>query len=654
MDAAERIYRDLLRQHPDNAFATYNFCHLLASTDRLRAAQNKLEGFLKRSSSADGTGRLHHLLATVLERQKLHARCVFHYRASMKLDPGHVDAHMDMVRCLAEQRRMEEARRIAAAAMTRFPENAALPYYLGIGELLENNADAAARLFETAVALDPEHHLALYNLATICESRSELDEAIRLYRAAKTADHDGELPPINLGDIELRAGDFAASTASSEAWLARWPDDAAVWGNRLLAAHYDPAVTPEELLRLNRLWNDRVARTLQPPVTAWQDVPKPDRKLRIGVVSADLHSHPVAFLTIRAFEALDQGEFDITAYYGGGVDDPMSRRFAQVATAWHETMGWPDERLHRQVMQDRIDILIDLSGHTAGSRLLVFARRAAPVQVTWLGYPGTTGLSTMDWLVADQHLVPAGDDACHVERILRLPGSCVCFDPPAMAPDVSALPAGGSRPLTFAAFHNPAKINDEVATLWAHVLLNEPGSSIRFIYSGYQFQSVQQRIRGQFAAAGVEGGRLSFTGKVARDTLLALYGTADIALDTFPYSGMTTTAEALWMGVPVVTLPGRTYASRQTLCALSAAGMTGTVAPDADGYVAIVHALGADRAGLSALRAGMRQRVAASALCDGAQLAVHLGSALERIWQERTMPASGTQRSLAADQTAPP
>ena len=653
-DAAERIYRDLVRQHPDSAAITHDYCQLLAATNRLRAAQNRLEGFLKRSPSTDGTGRLHHLLATVLERQKLHARCLFHYGASIKLDPGHAGAHVDLVRCLAEQRKLEEARRIAAAAMTRFPENAALPYFLGAGELLEHNTDAAARLFETAVALDPKHHFALYNLATIYEARSELDEAIRLYRAAEAADRNGELPPVNLGDIELRTGDVAASIASSEAWLARWPDDSAVWGNRLLAAHYHPAATPEQLLRLNCLWNDRVARTLQRPATPWQDAPRPDQRLRIGVVSADLHSHPVAFLTIRAFEALDPGEFDITAYYGGGVDDAMSRRFARAATAWHGTAGWPDERLHRQIMQDRIDILLDLSGHTAGSRLPVFARRAAPVQIAWLGYPGTTGLSTMDWLVADPYLIPAGDDACYVERILRLPRPCICFDPPAAAPEVSALPAGDSRPLTFAAFHNPAKINGEVAALWTRVLLNEPGSSIRFVYSGFQFPSVQQRIRGQFAAAGVDGDRLSFTGKVARDSLLDLYGTTDIALDTFPYSGMTTTAEALWMGVPVVTLPGRTFASRNSLCTLSAAGLAGTVARDADDYVAIVHALGADRAGLGALRAGLRQRMAASPLCDGRQLAADLGSALKRIWQERTMPASGTQGSLAVDRRAAP
>ena len=641
-DAAERIYRDLLRQHPDNAVVTYSHCQLLAATNRLRAAQNKLEGFLKRSSGTDGTGRLHHLLATVLECQKLYARCLFHYGASIKLDPGHADAHVDMVRCLAEQRRLEEARRIAAAAMTRFPENAALPYFLGAGELLEHNTDAAARLFETAVAVDPKHHFALYNLATIYEARSELDEAIRLYRAAMAADRNGELPPINLGDIELRTGDVAASIASSEAWLARWPDDPAVWGNRLLAALYDPAATPEQLLRLNCLWNDRVARKLRPPATAWQDAPRPDQKLCLGVVSADLHSHPVGFLTIRAFEALDQGEFDITAYYGGGVDDAMSRRFARAATAWHGTAGWPDERLHRQIMQDRIDILLDLSGQTAGSRILVFARRAAPVQVAWLGYAGTTGLSTMDWLIADPYLIPPSDEGYYVERILRLPRSCICFDPPATAPEVSALPAGDSRPLTFAAFHNPVKVNGEVAALWSRVLLNEPESSIRFVYDGYQFPSVQQRIRGQFAAAGVDGDRLSFTGKVARDSLLGLYGATDIALDTFPYGGMTTTAEALWMGVPVVTLPGRTLASRNSLLTLSAAGMTGTVARDADDYIAIVHALGADRAGLSTLRAGLRQRMAASPLCDGGQFAADLGSALKRIWRERTTSASGT------------
>jgi predicted O-linked N-acetylglucosamine transferase (SPINDLY family) len=302
---------------------------------------------------------------------------------------------------------------------------------------------------------------------------------------------------------------------------------------------------------------------------------------------------------------------------------------------WREAASWSDEQLAAAIVDDRIDILIDLSGHTAGSRLAVFARRPAPVQLTWMGYVGTTGLKAMDGLIADRFHVPAGEEAAYVERVLRLPDTLFCFDPPTETPAVSPLPASSGRPFCFGCFHNPAKINRGVADLWARILAAVPGASAYFAYAGYDVAEVQQRIRGWFADAGIAPDRIRFGGRLPRREHLARYGEVDLALDPFPYSGSTTTAEALWMGVPVVTMPGQSFAGRHSLSHLSVIGLTETIACDAEDYLARACGVAGDLDRLAILRAGLRERVAASPLCDGDRFARHLAAMLREVWLSR-------------------
>ena len=267
--------------------------------------------------------------------------------------------------------------------------------------------------------------------------------------------------------------------------------------------------------------------------------------------------------------------------------------------------------------RDRIDILFDLSGHTSGHRLLVFARRPAPIQITWIGYVGTTGLAAIDYLIADRFHVPPGAETQYREKVLRMPDGYVCFDPPAEAPPVGPLPARGSGHVTFGSFNNVPKLSSEVIALWARIVGRVPDSRLLLISPALGSAAVRERITAGFVAAGGDRTRLEIRGSLGRPDLLAAYNQVDLALDPFPYSGGVTTCEALWMGVPVVTYPGETFAGRHALSHLSNVGLTETVAADPGDYVERAVRLAEDLPHLAALRSGLRDGMANSPLCNG-------------------------------------
>jgi predicted O-linked N-acetylglucosamine transferase (SPINDLY family) len=297
--------------------------------------------------------------------------------------------------------------------------------------------------------------------------------------------------------------------------------------------------------------------------------------------------------------------------------------------------GLDDDALAARIAADRIDILLDMAGHFAANRLPLFARKPAPVQATWAGYVATTGMEAVDWTIVDERHLPDAGAQFHVERALRLPDLAMVYDPPDYAPPVSDLPMAARGFVTFAAFHNPSKIGDDCAAVWARVLASLPGSRIVLQYRGLDAASKQAALRAIFAAHGVDGSRLEFRPAAPHPELLASYRDCDIGLDSMPYCGATTTSEAAWMGVPVVTVPtGPLPFARHGLAFLTALGLPELIARDADDYVAIATALARDPARLAALRSSLRARMAASPLCDGPRFARNFAAGLRTMWQD--------------------
>lgn len=544
-------------------------------------------------------GTHHYNLGNALLQLRRAPEAVEAYRESLRLQPDNADCDLQMGIALHTCERREEAMAWYRAVLARRPTH--LPSATNLGAMLQEDCDldGAAACFRQALAIDPRNTVPLNNLAVIHKDLGEADEAVRLLRQC----------------IELE------------------PTSAAMRSNLILIMHYAPATSDADLRAAHAAWNERhVSRT--PP--AYPNTPDPARRVRIGFVSPDFRDHVVGRALLPSFARHDRDQFEIFAY-DNAPGDAFGQQFRRHADGWREIGGAPDEAVVDMIKEDRIDILVDLSLHTSDNRLTVFAQKPAPVQVSWLGYPESSGLATMDYRLTDAHLEPpGGNQVAHAaEKPWLLPECWTCYEPAAGYPDVNALPSAHGRPFTFGSLNNTCKINAQVLDAWSKLLLATPGSRLRLLAKQ---GSHRRRIIDELGRRGVEAGRILFadylppTSSLAQGPLLARYHEIDLALDTFPYGGMTTTLDALWMGVPVVSLVGERNLGRAGLSLLSNLGLAEFAVADVETYVATAVRLAADQARLAELRTGLRGRMQASPLLDAAGFTRKIETAFRGMW----------------------
>ena len=410
------------------------------------------------------------------------------------------------------------------------------------------------------------------------------------------------------------------------------PDKANTHRNLLFALQYDPERTVADVFEAHRAYGLRFAESSAPHA-----IDRSDRPLRIGLVSSDLGAHPVGYFLAPVLEHLDRNKFVVIAYAGPRPEDELTVRLRARCESWVPTASLDDDALAARIRADRVDVLFDLGGHTRGSRVAVFAKKPAPVQVTWAGYVGTTGLPAMDYLLGDPRHTPPGAERFAVERIWRMPRSYVCWEPP-QAPVPGPLPMLSAGPPVLGCLNNLPKLNRRVVALWSRILRERPDARLLLVTKSLGDPVLQARWRGWFADEGVAPERVEMSGRVPREQVLRLYDERiDLGLDPFPYAGGLTTLEALWMGVPVVTRgDGDRFASRHSVGHLGAAGVDGFVATDPDDYVRLALRWLDDPTGLAAVRAGLRARVRASVLCDGPGYTREFEAAVRGMWDEAT------------------
>ena len=582
--------------------------------------------------------------------------------------PDSADAWFNYGRALQELGRVASSRSAYERAVSIAPTDIQALNNLGAMLQREGRIGDAVRVLGHAVRLRPTYALGLLNLANALGAAGQHADAATCLRRVLALAPGHPTAPLQLAH-ELRAGnDYEEAERQFRAVIARQPDDSNAWAglgltlgglrrlrdaeaalrraielnpadvgpndDLLVALNYRGDVTHAERLSEHRAWAKRHAEPLKAAWRPHANVRDPDRPLRIGFISGNFRRHPVAYFLLRLLESLDREQFRVTCYSTRPRSDEFTDRVRAAAERWVETTE-DDAQLAERVRADSIDVLIDQDGHYAGNRLLVFARKPAPVQATWHGYPMTTGMDAIDWIISDRHQCPPEAEPFLVERVYRLPDDTVTYEPPAYAPPVTALPAATSGTITFAAFHTPSKIGDDCAALWARVLAALPGSRIVFKYAGINTPSTRAAMAAVFARHGVDATRLVFDPASPHVELLRRYGDCDIALDSVPYSGSTTTCEALWMGVPVVTRPtGQMMFERHTLAHLTMVGLPELVARDDEGFVSIAVDLARDLPRLAELRRGLRERMASSPLCDGPRFARAFGDALRTMWRD--------------------
>jgi predicted O-linked N-acetylglucosamine transferase (SPINDLY family) len=505
--------------------------------------------------------------------------------------------------------------------------------------LTGHSAEAEAACRE-ALRLDPRNVSAWNNLGMALCALHRLEEAEDAHRSGLAIDPTHRDSHLNLGTVLLGLGYPQEAAREYERCLelrSDWPE---VRSNYLLALQYVPGVTPASLAKAHADWELHQGKPLRSTWLPHTNRPDPDRRLRLGFVSQDFSNHPAGFLFARLLESLDRNQVDTFCYSDVKTPDEITTQIRAAAGQWLDLRDRDHAQVAAQIRQDEIDILFDLSGHTAGNRLAAFARKPAPIQITWIGYVGTTGLAAMDYLLADRHQIAPGTEQCYCEKVLRMPDGYVCWCPPDRAPQVAPPPYEIQGHITFGSFNNPAKVHDGVLRVWAEILRRVPDAHLALRYMGFDGPKTQRRIKDTFAAAGVDPQRIHLFGWSHHAQMLGAYHQIDIGLDPFPYSGGVTTCEALWMGVPVITCPGETFAGRHSLSHLSTVGLTETIARDLDHYVELAVGLANDRQHLAALRAGLRPQMAASPLCDGPRFAGHFLRLLRDVWREWCVTAA--------------
>lgn len=575
----------------------------------------------------------HLQLAGQLHQQGFLDQAVFAYRAALEIDPALPAAATNLANALNGLGCFKAAEQAARHALQLDPGLASAANNLANALCGQGHTSEALLMYHEASRLAPADANIQYNLGIALELAESTSAAMHAYRAAIARRPDFAAARNNLG-LLLQANGFV-DEAFDELCFAHAIDcqNPTIHSNLLLASQYRPGVTPEQLAADHAQWQARHGspRHADEMVLRNRD---PKRPLRVGFISGDLGIHPVGFFVAPVIERLARHGLEAVCYSERKDADPITARIAAASTLWRNIAGLSHGKVLEAIRGDGIDVLIDLSGHTGRNRLPVLAARAAPLQATWIGYVGTTGLANMDYLICDRFHVPEEAESFYREKLLRLPHGYVCFEPPADAPAVGAAPCDRNGYVTFGCFSNPAKLNQTVLAVWAEILRAVPRSRLLLKYRGLQCETSQNRVLAYLAGRQIDPSRVALAGSSPRTELLGCYNEVDVALDPFPYSGGLTTCEALWMGVPVVTMPGRTFAGRHAVSHITNAGFPELVAGDLEEYCARAVDLAQRPEQLSQFRLVARESLAASPLCELDQFTADFAASLWGIWQD--------------------
>lgn len=658
-DEAMDCYRKVLALQPAHLEARKNLGSLLNAAGNHAAAITEYEYALKLAPQHAG---LHNDLGNALLAMARMEEAEAHYRKALEYEPGFTRARSNLATLQNRRGEQHSALSSLQQLLEAHPEDAGAQH--NMGEMLQSRGqleeamvhyDAALRLspdfaeahnhrgtvlqllgrheeagiaYTQALALRPDYaeaHLHQGNLHLEC---GRIECALDAYRRALDCQPALAEAWNNMGTCLIQCGRYAQGIEAYEKARTLRSDYREAISNQLMALNYDPQQTVNTLYAAHRqggrTWGDAGPK---PPHAA-----QTDQRLRIGYVSPDLRTHSVAYFIEPVLLAHDPVHFEIFCYAEVPAPDATSKRLFASVPHWRYTCGLSDEELAEKIRQDRIDILVDLAGHTQGNRLGVFALRPAPRQITYLGYPNTTGVAAMDYRITDAIADPVDQDAWHTEQLYRLADGFLCYCPPHDAPTVTPSPTENQGGITFASFNNLAKLNDTVIATWAEILKAVPDSRLWLKNRAFGDTDVQQRYLRLFAQHGIAASRLHMSGWTRDNTShLAMYAEVDIALDTFPYNGTTTSCEALWMGVPVIALAGDRHAGRVGMSLLHRLGLAPFCARDTADYVALAVKLANSPEKRRIMREHLRPLMRAR-LCDATAFTQSLEQAYRDIW----------------------
>ncbi len=598
---AEECYRQSVAVNPDFAEGFVNLGFILSLQQRAEEAKSVLEQALRLDPELEDAC---YLLGTISQEQGAPDDAIRYFNRALELKPDFDVAYKDLCLAYFDTGQYENAKKTVLKGISVSPQFTDLYLYLGNLLLLEKEREQAIESYRKALVLKPDYAVVYSNMGKAFLELGQVEEAKDNYRKA----------------VQLN------------------PDDVASISCLLFIQSFNPKCTPSQYLFEAEAFGRKVLAKAE-PFTAWpaRTSGAPSR-LHIGFVSGDFNNHPVGFFLENVLSHMDLKQFMFSAYSTQPLEDELTARIKPYFESWNSIAEMDDKSAAQKIHADGVHILIDLSGHTSYNRLPVFAWKPAPVQVSWLGYLASTGVPGIDYLLADPISVPEQHRDNFSEKIWYLPDTINCLTPPVASEKLAIIPSPvvDNGYITFGSFQNIAKINDELLALWSEIFAALPQARLLFHSKQLSSQSAHEKFRRRLTSLGIPPERVDIQGPLpSREDFLATYAKVDIVLDSFPYPGITTTCEALWMGVPTLTLAGDTMLSRQGASLLTCAGLADWVAHTKGEYVSMALKYAADTDRLERLRAGLREQVLAAPLFDAPLFARRLEEALHDIWRQQ-------------------
>jgi len=558
-------------------------------------------------------------------------RAIECFGAALALTPFEPLAHYNLGNALRIRGNLAEAISRYQQALQLNPQFAEAENNLGIAFQDQGQHGPAIAAFRRALALNPGFVAAHNNLGNALRDQGNLDQAVHCYHQALQLDPRSADVHNNLGTALKDRGELSAALDAYRRAIELQPTFTTAWSNLLYSLYFCEDYNASAIYEEHRRFDSQLAAPLAPIIKSHLNSRDPKRRLRIGYVSPDFRHHCQAFFTLPLLAKHDHQNFEIFCYSDVVSPDRVTAQIQRHADSWRNIKGLPDTQVADLIGQDQIDILVDLTMHMAGGRPLLFARKPAPIQICWLAYPGTTGLSAMDYRLTDRYLDPPElNDTLSAEESIRLPESFWCYDPFGLELPINSLPAPTNGYVTFGSLNNFCKINPTVLRLWSRVLRSVDRSRLVILAPE---GIARERTLEAFTQQGISSDRITFFAKQPLQQYLALYNSIDIGLDTIPANGHTTSLDSLWMGVPVVTMVGRTAIGRGGFSQLSNLGLAELISTSPDEFVAVASQLAADLPRLAMLRAGLRERLRNSPLMNATSFARNVETAFRQIWQ---------------------
>ncbi|MBW1895285.1 MAG: tetratricopeptide repeat protein, partial [Deltaproteobacteria bacterium] len=501
--------------------------------------------------------------------------------------------------------------------------------------IAQGRLEEAAAGYRKALTIKPDYVEAHSNLGTVLIAQGRLEEAAAGYRKALAIKPDFAEAHNNLGNVLIEQGRLEEAAAGYRKALAIKPDFVEAHSNLLFCLNYFPSISRKDIYNESLKWDHQHAKKIPRKEPVYANKKEKERKLRIGYVSPDFRNHSVHYFFEPLLKTHNKENVEVYCYSNVMAPDNVTERLTKESDNWLSIIGKNDEDVAEQISRDGIDILVDLAGHTAKNRLLVFAYKPAPIQVTWLGYSNTTGMSAIDYRFTDEVADPIGEaDNLHSEELIRLESGFLCYSGDESSPEISALPCLERGHITFGSFNNLTKTTPEVVKLWSDILRAAPNSHLLLKSKQLMDEGMRERYQGMFEKEGISGDRVElFSRFPKKEDHLRFYSKIDIGLDPFPYNGTATTFEALWMGIPVITLEGDRHAARVGTSIMTHLNLPQFIADTKENYIKKAVELAGDRKRLAVYRKDLRSILQSSKSCDEHHFAKKIETAFREMWR---------------------